>query len=61
MDKRYQGRWNAHLMTNYCWSIKCDSPEVETPEKAVNIKYADQLKWPAYEFDTVFYNRPSIR
>ena len=22
MEKRYQGRWNENLMTNYCWDLK---------------------------------------
>jgi hypothetical protein len=22
MEKRYQGRWNEHMMTDYCWTLK---------------------------------------
>ena len=25
MEERYQGRWNAVMLANYCWSIKHDS------------------------------------
>ena len=24
MKTRYQGRWNCSMMTDYCWSLKCD-------------------------------------
>ena len=29
MEERYQGRWDAHMMADYCWSIKRDCPSVE--------------------------------
>ena len=25
MEERYQGRWDAVMLTDYCWSIKRDS------------------------------------
>ena len=27
MESRYQGRWDARMMTDYCWSIKRDNPK----------------------------------
>jgi hypothetical protein len=24
MEKRYQGRWNEHMMADYCWMLKRD-------------------------------------
>ena len=29
METRYQGRWDARMMTDYCWSIKRDNPDGE--------------------------------
>ena len=26
MDERYQGRWDAGTVADYCWSLKCDNP-----------------------------------
>lgn len=27
MEERYQGRWDAHMMADYCWSLQRDSLE----------------------------------
>ena len=27
MEERYQGRWNAHMMSDYCWSLVRDCPQ----------------------------------
>ena len=27
MESRYQGRWDARMMTDYCWRIKRDNPK----------------------------------
>ena len=24
MEERYQGRWDAHMMSDYCWTLICD-------------------------------------
>ena len=24
MEERYQGRWDNHMMVDYCWSLQCD-------------------------------------
>ena len=26
IEKRYQGRWDAFMMADYCWSLKRDNP-----------------------------------
>ena len=26
IEERYQGRWDSHMMVDYCWSIKRDCP-----------------------------------
>ncbi|KAJ8736888.1 hypothetical protein PYW07_000159 [Mythimna separata] len=25
MEERYQGRWDSHMMADYCWTLKRDS------------------------------------
>ena len=29
VEERYQGRWNRHMMADYCWNIKCDCPQTQ--------------------------------
>ena len=29
MEVRYQGRWDIHMMADYCWSIARDYPEMQ--------------------------------
>ena len=26
MEERYQGRWDTHMMADYCWSLQRDCP-----------------------------------
>lgn len=28
MEERYQGRWDSHMMADYCWSLQRDLPKV---------------------------------
>ena len=28
VEERYQGRWDRHMLTDYCWSITLDCPEI---------------------------------
>ena len=28
MEERYRGRWDKHMMADYCWTIERDLPEV---------------------------------
>jgi hypothetical protein len=27
MEARYQGRWDAHMMVDYCWNLMRDCPD----------------------------------
>ncbi|KAJ8722816.1 hypothetical protein PYW07_003996 [Mythimna separata] len=27
MEERYQGRWDSHMMADYCWTLKRDCPD----------------------------------
>ncbi|KYN03872.1 hypothetical protein ALC62_05277 [Cyphomyrmex costatus] len=27
MEERYQGRWDRHMMADYCWNLMRDSPQ----------------------------------
>jgi len=29
MEKRYQGKWNCAMLTDYCWTLASDAPTVE--------------------------------
>ena len=33
-EERYHGRWDRHMLTNYCWSIKRDCPEIVYKHKS---------------------------
>ncbi|CAH2083922.1 unnamed protein product [Euphydryas editha] len=35
MDERYKGRWNVHMMSDYCWSLKLDLPRVSHAKKII--------------------------
>lgn len=39
METRYQGRWDANMMADYCWSIKRDCPEIEHSRKSYKRKF----------------------
>ncbi|GFV38224.1 uncharacterized protein TNCV_4792101 [Trichonephila clavipes] len=28
MEERYHGRWDSHMMADYCWSLQRDLPKV---------------------------------
>ena len=40
MEERYQGRWDVHMMADYCWSIKPDSPQIENSRKSYKCKFS---------------------
>ncbi|CAH2105977.1 unnamed protein product [Euphydryas editha] len=35
MEERYKGRWNVHMMADYCWSLKRDLPQVSHARKSL--------------------------
>ena len=30
MEDRYQGRWDIHMLADYCWSLKRDCSEIHS-------------------------------
>ncbi|PNF13896.1 hypothetical protein B7P43_G10663, partial [Cryptotermes secundus] len=30
MEDRYQGRWDTHMMADYCWSLKRDCSKIHS-------------------------------
>ena len=39
MEERYQDRWDVHMMADYCWSIKRNSPQIEHSRKSYKCKF----------------------
>jgi hypothetical protein len=39
MEERYQGRWDRHMMADYCWTIKRDDPEKTHKRKSYKRKF----------------------
>ena len=39
MEGRYQGRWDIHLMADYCWSIQRDCPDKQHSRKSRKRKF----------------------
>ncbi|KAJ8707600.1 hypothetical protein PYW07_011277 [Mythimna separata] len=34
MEERYQGRWDSHMMADYCWTLKRDCPDKVNKRKS---------------------------
>ena len=39
MEERYQGRWDKHMMADYCWSVKRDVPDKVYRRKSYKQKF----------------------
>ena len=39
MEERYQGRWESHMMADYCWSLMRDNPEAVHQRSAKKRKF----------------------
>ena len=39
MEERYQGRWDMHMMADYCWSLKRDAPGLNHSRKCRKRKF----------------------
>ena len=39
METRYQGRWDARMMADYCWSIKRDNPKAHHSRQSRKRKF----------------------
>lgn len=37
-EERYKGRWDVHMMADYCWSLKRDLPHVSHSRKSFKKK-----------------------
>ena len=35
MEERYQGRWDTHMMADYCWNLMRDLPGKKHSRKAL--------------------------
>ena len=40
MEERYQGRWDRHMMADYCWSIQRDCPDDRHKRKLYKQRFA---------------------
>ena len=39
METRYQGRWDRHMLADYCWSIRRDCPQIPHFRKSYKRKF----------------------
>ena len=39
MEERYQGRWDVHMMADYCWSLKRNCPDTKHSRKSYKRKF----------------------
>ena len=44
MEERYQGRWDAHMMSDYCWILIRDCTEQSNGRKSYNFS-SNELNW----------------
>ena len=42
MEERYQGRWDIHMMADYCWSIQRDSTDRRHTRKSIKRKFVPE-------------------
>ena len=40
MNCRYQGRWDIHMMADYCWSLVKQKPQASHKLKALKQQFA---------------------
>ena len=43
VEERYQGRWDRHMLADYCWSIKRDCPAIVYKRKSYKRKYSQVI------------------
>ena len=39
MESRYQGRWDAVMMADYCWTLKRDLPTIQYSRTSTKRKF----------------------
>jgi hypothetical protein len=43
-DRRYQGRWNVNMMSDYCWMLHREIPETSHKRKSNIHSFAGKRK-----------------
>lgn len=43
MEERYQGRWDIHMMADYCWSLQRNCPNDTHKRKSSKQRFANAL------------------
>ncbi|KAI6651376.1 hypothetical protein LOD99_5343 [Oopsacas minuta] len=43
MEERYQGRWDRHMLADYCWGIKRDCPHKAYKRRGYKRKFCPEL------------------
>ena len=51
VETRYQGRWDARIMGDYCWSIKRDKPDAIHSRQSRKRKFLPKMQ-------VVIWNKP---
>ena len=41
MEERYQGRWDQHMMADYCWILQRDCPDASYRRKAYSQSFKE--------------------
>ncbi|KAI6656622.1 hypothetical protein LOD99_1417 [Oopsacas minuta] len=44
IEERYQGRWDTHMMADYCWSLQRDCPLISHNRKSNKRLFLDVLQ-----------------
>ena len=42
MEDRYRGRWDTHMMADYCWSIQRDCPDAQHKKKSYKSQFTSE-------------------
>ena len=43
MEKRYQGRWDARMLADYCWSLQRHCPDIKHSRKCYKRHFLDVM------------------
>jgi len=42
METRYQGRWDEHMMADFCWALKRDLPKENKKRQSLHRSFEDK-------------------
>jgi len=42
METRYQGRWDEHMMADFCWTLKRDTPKENRKRKSLHTSFDEK-------------------